>query len=39
MLAAIGAAGIEALFSDVPAGVRFPELDLPGPLSEMEALR
>jgi glycine dehydrogenase subunit 1 len=39
MLAAIGAAGIEALFSDVPAGVRFPELDLPGPLSEMETLR
>ena len=30
MLAAIGVAGIEDLFTDVPAGVRFPKLNLPG---------
>ena len=39
MLAAIGVAGIEDLFTDVPAGVRFPTLNLPGPQSEMETLR
>ncbi len=39
MLAAIGGERIDALFSDVPAGVRFPVLDIPEPLSEMEALR
>ena len=39
MLAAIGLGSIEELFADVPAQVRFPELDLPGPLSEMETLR
>src|SRR5258707_2484016 len=39
MLAAIGVKTIEDLFADVPAGVRFPELNLPGPQSEMETLR
>jgi glycine dehydrogenase subunit 1 len=39
MLAAIGAQGIEDLFADVPARVRFPKLDLPEPYSEMETLR
>jgi len=39
MLAAIGAGSIAELFADVPEAVRFPELDLPGPLSEMETLR
>jgi glycine dehydrogenase subunit 1 len=39
MLAAIGAADIEALFADVPERVRFPALNLPGPQSEMETLR
>jgi glycine dehydrogenase subunit 1 len=40
MLAEIGAASAEELFSDVPAAVRFQgEMQLPPPLSEMEALR
>ncbi len=39
MLAAIGAAGMEELFSDVPASVRFPALDLPSPASELEVAR
>jgi glycine dehydrogenase subunit 1 len=38
MLAAIGVEHIEDLFHDVPAAYRFPELDLPEPLSEMEIL-
>jgi glycine dehydrogenase subunit 1 len=38
MLAAIGVERIEDLFHDVPAACRFPELDLPEPLSEMEIL-
>jgi glycine dehydrogenase subunit 1 len=38
MLAAIGAKSIEALFEDVPAEHRFPKLNLPPALSEMEAL-
>jgi len=37
MLAAIGVRSIEDLFEDVPAHARFPELDLPSALSEMEA--
>jgi len=37
MLAAIGARSIEELFEDVPERVRFPELNLPPLLSEMEA--
>jgi glycine dehydrogenase subunit 1 len=36
MLAAMGAATIEDLFEAVPAAHRFPRLDLPAPLSEME---
>jgi glycine dehydrogenase subunit 1 len=39
MLAAIGVERVEALFDDVPAAVRFPELDLPGPQSELETQR
>jgi len=39
MLKAIGVQSIAELFHDVPASVRFPELDLPGPLSEPETLR
>jgi len=37
MLAAIGIRSIEELFEDVPQHARFPELDLPPALSEMEA--
>ena len=36
MLAAIGVPSIQELFRDVPEHVRFPELDLPSALSEME---
>jgi len=36
MLAAIGVERIEDLFHDVPEEVRFPELSLPEPLSELE---
>lgn len=39
MLAAVGAKGVEELFADIPAARRFPKLDLPEPLSELEALR
>jgi len=39
MLIAVGLERIEDLFTDVPAGVRFPVLDIPEPLSEMETLR
>jgi glycine dehydrogenase subunit 1 len=38
MLAAIGVKRVEDLFHDVPAAFRFPELNLPEPLSEMEIL-
>lgn len=37
MLAAIGVRSVAALFEDVPERARFPELDLPTALSEMEA--
>ncbi|MDH5508387.1 MAG: aminomethyl-transferring glycine dehydrogenase subunit GcvPA [Anaerolineae bacterium] len=37
MLAAIGADSLAALFDNVPGKFRFPDLDLPGPLTEMEA--
>jgi glycine dehydrogenase subunit 1 len=37
MLAAIGVRSVEELFADVPAHVRFPDLNLPPALSEMEA--
>lgn len=39
MLAAIGAASTAELFSVVPEAVRFSEVTLPAPLSEMEVLR
>lgn len=39
MLAATGLASIEALFGAIPDDVRFPELNLPAPLSEQEAYR
>lgn len=38
MLAEIGAEAIGDLFLDVPESVRYPELKLPEPLSEMEVL-
>ena len=38
MLAAIGVERVEDLFHDVPADCRFPELNLPEPLSEMEIM-
>lgn len=37
MLEKIGVASLEELFDDVPAGARFPDLDLPAALSEMGA--
>ena len=39
MLKVIGVQNVEELFADVPERVRFPKLNLPGPLSEMETLR
>lgn len=39
MLKKIGVANIEELFADVPISCRFPVLDLPEALSEMEALQ
>jgi glycine dehydrogenase subunit 1 len=39
MLAAIGVNGIGALFQDVPKKFRYPKLDLPEPLSEMEIMQ
>ncbi len=38
MLAAIGVERVEDLFHDVPAACRFPQLNLPEPLSEMEIM-
>jgi glycine dehydrogenase subunit 1 len=38
MLAAIGVERVEDLFHDVPVACRFPELNLPDPLSEMEIM-
>jgi glycine dehydrogenase subunit 1 len=38
MLAAIGVRSLDDLFVDVPAKYRFPKLDLPPALTEMEAL-
>jgi len=38
MLAAIGVKRIEDLYEAVPKAVRFPELDLPDPVSEMEIM-
>jgi glycine dehydrogenase subunit 1 len=39
MLRTIGISGVEQLFDDVPADARFPKLDLPPALSELEASR
>ena len=39
MLERIGARSVEELFSDIPEGARFPDLGLPAPLSELEAMR
>ena len=39
MLAAIGVTTIEDLFESVPASHRFPQLDLPEPMSEMDIAR
>ena len=39
MLAAIGVARMEDLFADVPAHVRFPDLKLPPPASELDIVR
>jgi glycine dehydrogenase subunit 1 len=39
MLERIGARSVEELFSDIPEEARYPELRLPPPLSEMEAMR
>ena len=38
MLAAIGVERVEDLFHDVPAACRFPTLELPDPVSEMEIM-
>ncbi|MCX6017549.1 MAG: aminomethyl-transferring glycine dehydrogenase subunit GcvPA [Chloroflexi bacterium] len=38
MLEAIGVSRIEELFHAVPEGVRFPQLNLPAPLTEMEVM-
>ena len=39
MLRRVGVADVDELFADVPPDVRFPPLDLPAPLSELEAWR
>jgi len=39
MLAEVGVKDMAELFADIPAARRFPKLDLPEPLSEMEVLR
>jgi glycine dehydrogenase subunit 1 len=39
MMDAIGIEDIEELFHDVPAEHRYPQLDLPDPLTEMEIMR
>jgi glycine dehydrogenase subunit 1 len=39
MLRTVGVERVEDLFSDVPADARFPTLDLPPALTELEALR
>jgi glycine dehydrogenase subunit 1 len=39
MLAAVGVRSVEELFAGVPERVRFPELDLPAALSEIEVRR
>jgi len=39
MLAAVGVKRMDDLYPDVPGSVRFPDLDLPEPLSELEAMQ
>ena len=39
MLATIGVKSLDDLFDAIPAGHRFPKLDLPPALTEMEAMR
>lgn len=39
MLAVIGKPSVESLFEDIPEKLRYPKLDLPPALSEMEILR
>ncbi|MFZ1989814.1 MAG: glycine dehydrogenase, partial [Alphaproteobacteria bacterium] len=39
MLAAIGVARVEDLFLDIPERVRFPQINLPQPLSELDNAR
>lgn len=39
MLEAVGVERFDDLYADVPAEVRFPDLDLPAPLSELEVMR
>ncbi len=39
MMDAIGIEDIDELFADVPAEFRYPQLDLPEPLTEMEVMR
>ena len=38
MLAAVGVAGFDDLYNDVPEDVRFPDLELPEAVSEMEVM-
>ncbi|MHC5054423.1 MAG: aminomethyl-transferring glycine dehydrogenase subunit GcvPA [Planctomycetota bacterium] len=38
MLEAVGVASVEDLFEDIPPSIRNPRLDLPPPLSELEAV-
>jgi glycine dehydrogenase subunit 1 len=39
MLESLGLSSVEELFSDLPESARYPELDLPPPLSELELMR
>ena len=39
MLSSIGVSSVEALFADVPATHRYPDLDLPPPKSELQVMR
>jgi glycine dehydrogenase subunit 1 len=39
MLEAVGVKRMDDLYPDVPSSVRFPDLDLPEPLSELEAMQ
>ncbi len=39
MMEVIGIQDIDELFADVPADVRYPQLDLPQPMTEMEVMR